>query len=163
MGALILFIAMAAIIAVVITKRNLTPHGQKVETNQRLYRKKTKYITDMERYFFDVINDNFNSEYLVFAQIPLSSVIVKNKEYQTQYQNELYRTIDIGIFDKITTEPKLLIEINDTTHNEPRRVYRDIKVKEICNEANIKLITFYTNYSNKKEYIINRIQSELKN
>lgn len=35
-------------------------------------------------------------------------------------------------------------------------------VKEICNSANIKLITFYTKYPNEKEYVLNRIISEIK-
>lgn len=38
---------------------------------------------------------------------------------------------------------------------------RDIKVKDICNKAGIKLITFYTKYSNEKEYVKNRIKEEL--
>lgn len=162
MTALIIAIIVIVIVAIAIKiKKSISQKHEQV--NKKLYKKKSKYITDIEKYFFDIINNNFNSDYLIFAQIPLSSVVIKNKEYKNQYQNELYRTIDIGIFDKTTTEPILLIEINDNTHNEPRRAYRDIKVKEICNEAEIKLITFYTNYSNKKEYIINRIQNELKN
>ena len=38
---------------------------------------------------------------------------------------------------------------------------RDIKVHEICNKAGIKLITFYTKYSNEKEYVKGRILKEL--
>lgn len=41
------------------------------------------------------------------------------------------------------------------------RIKRDIKVKNICNSANIKLITFYTNYPNNKDYVIKRIKQEL--
>ena len=36
-----------------------------------------------------------------------------------------------------------------------------IKVHEICNKVGIKLITFYTKYSNEKEYVKGRIIKEL--
>ncbi len=48
-------------------------------------------------------------------QVNLASIIKKEKDFPTQYQNELYRNIDFGIFDKDTMEVKLLIEINDKT------------------------------------------------
>ena len=38
---------------------------------------------------------------------------------------------------------------------------RDIKVHDICNKAGIKLITFYTKYSNEKEYVKSRIIKEI--
>lgn len=33
--------------------------------------------------------------------------------------------------------------------------------KKICNDAGIKLITFYTKYPNEKQYVLNRIKEEL--
>ncbi len=55
----------------------------------------------------------------------------------------------------------LLIELNDSSHNKNVRKDRDLKVKKICNDANIKLITFYTKYPNEKDYVINRIKQEI--
>ena len=72
----------------------------------------------------------------------------------------LYRNIDFGIFNQ-NFEPLLLIEINDSTHNRPDRKERDKKVRNICENAGIKLITFYSDKSNKADYIINRIRGEL--
>ena len=37
----------------------------------------------------------------------------------------------------------------------------EVKVERIVNQAGIKLIKFYSNYPNKKDYIINRIKKEL--
>jgi len=39
----------------------------------------------------------------------------------------------------------LLIELNDSSHNDIQRRKRDIKVREICEKAGIRIITFYTN------------------
>ena len=118
-------------------------------------------MTQCEKYFYDILVENFSKDYLIMPQVNLATIINKNKDFPNQYQNELYRNIDFGIFDKVNMQPLLLIEINDKTHEQPDRIKRDLKVKEICNEANIKLITFYTKYDNKKQYVIDRIKKEL--
>lgn len=65
-----------------------------------------------------------------------------------------------GIFDK-DYNLLLLVELNDRTHKDASRHKRDLKVKEICENAQIKLIFFYSSYPNEQDYIINRILKEL--
>ena len=55
----------------------------------------------------------------------------------------------------------LLIEINDNTHNSKDRIIRDKKVDIILDNADIKLIKFYSNYPNKKDYVKQRIKDEI--
>lgn len=119
-------------------------------------------ISRSEKYFLDIIDSYFGSNYRIQPQVPLSSIVDKNKDFYKQYQNELYRTIDIGIFDKNTYSPLLMIEINDKTHAQTNRYKRDLKVREILKIASIPLITFYTNMPNKPTYIINRVKQNLK-
>lgn len=133
----------------------------KDKAKDKVYKTK-QLMSDCEKYFYDVIRENLNNKYILIPQVNLASIVNKQKDFPTQYQNELYRNIDFGIFDKETMNVKLLVEINDKTHNQSKRVGRDIKVKDICEKANIKLITFYTKFPNKKEYIINRINENLK-
>lgn len=135
---------------------------QKNEEQEHKYESKG-LLTDYEKYFFDTINNEFGSNYYIMPQVNLASVVNKIKDFPTQYQNELYRNIDIGIFDKSDMTPQLLIEINDKTHNQQKRIARDKKVHEICKLANLQLITFYSNYPNKREYIIKRINESLGN
>ena len=132
------------------------------ENNKSKYHVKAKTITDNEKYFLDIIKKHFKQDYDIRIQVPLSSVIEKEKEFERQYQNELNRIIDIGIFDKDTSYPLLLIEINDPTHFKKDRQVRDAKVKNICDQAGIKLIAFWTNYSNTEEYILNRVNTNLR-
>ena len=90
---------------------------------------------------------------------------LSNNEYNfltnSRYNTELFRNIDFGIFNADYSKLLLLIELNDESHNNYHRKKRDIKVNDICNKAGIKLITFYTKYSNEKEYVKNRIKQEL--
>lgn len=133
---------------------------EKEENN--VYSLKKSQITNCEKYFFNILNKYFSNEYDIRPQVPLSSIIEKKKNYSNEYQNELNRIVDFGIFDKTTQEPILLIEINDRTHYTKIRRLRDEKVQHICSSAGIKLIKFWTKFENSEEYIFNRVSKELK-
>lgn len=131
------------------------------DSNKIQYIAKSSYLSECENNFYKILKDNFGNDYEIHPQIPLSAVVTKQKAFDNQYQNELYRIIDFGIFSKDSLKPLLLIEINDKSHNTQQRKERDDKVKEICDVANINLITFWTNYPNTEEYVTNRIKSVL--
>ena len=95
----------------------------------------------------------------IVPQVNLASII--QKVSNSRFNTELFRNIDFGIFSADYSKVLLLIELNDESHNNFHRKKRDIKVHEICNKAGIKLITFYTRYSNEKEYVKRRILKEL--
>ena len=95
----------------------------------------------------------------IVPQVNLASII--QKVSNSRFNTELFRNIDFGIFSADYSKILLLIELNDESHNNFHRKKRDIKVHEICNKAGIKLITFYTKYSNEKEYVKGRILKEL--
>ena len=142
-------------------KAMINVYGKNNNKSTDKYKLKTKTITSNEQYFLDIIKKHFSNNYEIRPQVPLSSIIEKNKEHNWEYQNELNRIIDFGLFDKQTTTPLLLIEINDRTHHESKRIYRDQKVKDICEQAGIKLIAFWSEYSNTEQYIVERISKEL--
>ena len=100
-------------------------------------------------------------KYKIIPQVNLGTIIEKISS--EKFENELFRNIDYGIFTNDFSKVLLLIELNDQTHNQPQRKKRDIKVKEICNKANIPIMTFYTNYPNNQEYVINRILNKIEN
>lgn len=115
-------------------------------------------MTNAEKEFYKkllVLEDN----YKIIPQVNLATIINKKSKYK--YRTELYRNIDFVIFDKDFNEVLLLIELNDSTHSKKTRIDRDLKVKKICESANLKLINFYTKYPNEQKYVINRIKSEI--
>ncbi len=132
--------------------------GNEIDINK--YESK-KLITDNENFFYNIIENNFGNKYKVQTQIYLGAIVNKKKKFPSEYQNELNKTIDFGIFDKGTLYPLLLIEINDKTHSETKRIERDKKVKKICELANLKLISFPA-YEKDENYIIEKIERELK-
>ena len=119
-----------------------------------------RFLSNNEYNFLTKFIDLENELHVhIVPQVNLASIIEKKSDYR--FNTELFRNIDFGIFSADYGKLLLLIELNDESHNNFHRKKRDIKVKDICNKAGIKLITFYTKYSNEKEYVKNRIKEEL--
>ena len=121
---------------------------------EKKYEAKDAFITECERKFFDTIKVIVGANYIVQPQINLASIV--SKVTADKYRNELFRNIDFGVFDK-NYKLLVLIEINDPSHDGNDRKDRDDKVKKICAEANIPLVTFWTKYGVNEEYIKNRL------
>lgn len=118
---------------------------------------KRSFMTSTEMIFYNKIKE-LNDEYIVIPQVNLGTVIEKKTK---GYRNELFKNIDFAIFSKDFKEVLLLIELNDSTHQQAKRRKRDKSLYDICKSANIKLITFYTKYSNEKTWVLNRIRTEI--
>ena len=132
----------------------------KNKTNRKNNYYKKRFMTDNELNFYNKIKTLENEDYKIVPQVNLATIIEK---YGKSFNNELFRNVDFAIFDRNFQNILLLIELNDSSHKKTDRIKRDIKVKNICNSADIKLITFYTNYPNNKDYVIKRIKQELHN
>lgn len=127
------------------------------KNEETIYTKK-KLMTDYEYKFYNILKE-LEDNYTIVPQLNLAAVVKKINN--NRYYSELFRNIDFAIFTKDYQELLLLIELNDQTHNNYNRKDRDLKVKKICNDIGVKLMTFYTKYPNEKAYVINRIKNEL--
>lgn len=123
-----------------------------------IYAKKN-FMTQTELKFYKILME-LSNDYNVIPQINLATIV---KKVNKGYINELFKNIDFAIFDKEFKEVLLLIELNDSSHEQYNRKDRDLKVKKICNDTNLKLMTFYTKYPNEKNYVINRIRNAIAN
>lgn len=138
------------------TKKKYVKQEPKKESNYS-YNADKNLMTKCEQKYFTALQNVIKGKYIVQPQVNLASIITKHSETFTRH-NELFRNIDFGVFTVDTYTPLLLIEINDQTHNDYARKERDHKVKDICKEANIPLITFWTNYGVDERYIEKRIK-----
>ncbi len=116
------------------------------------------FLTHTEYNFYQKIS-SLESNYRIIPQVNLASIVNKKGK---RFQNELFRNIDFGIFTK-DFKLLLLIELNDSTHQQINRRDRDLKVQKILNDCGIKLIKFYTCYPNEQHYVLNRINQYLHN
>lgn len=134
-----------------------------IQEENKERRKDTIYIqkpimTEYEYRFYQILKE-LENKYIIVPQLNLAAII--KKVNNNRYYSELFRNIDFAIFSKDYKKLLLLIEINDQTHDRYKRQDRDLKVKKICNDVNVKLISFYTKYPNEKNYVINRIEKEI--
>jgi len=127
--------------------------------NETIYQLKN-IMSNYEYKFYNSIKE-LEINYIIIPQLNLASVV--SKINNNRYYTDLFRNIDFAIFSKDYKDLILLIEINDKSHEKYKRKDRDLKVKKICNDIGVKLITFYTNYPNEKEYVLNRIKKEIDN
>lgn len=118
------------------------------------YQLRDSLISQTEKNFLSAIKSVLPQNYFIQPQVNLSSII--DKTDNTRFRNELFRNIDGCIFDQ-NYKPIVLVEINDSTHNEKKRIERDKKVKDICEEAGIPLVRFWTCYGINTDYMQNII------
>ena len=128
------------------------------ETQKFLYNPKPSLLTETEKGFYKAIKEVLPENHLLFPQINLATVISKNDA--SHFQNELFRNIDFLITNS-EFKPLVFVEINDSSHNSNQRKERDQKVSNICEEAGIPIITFWTSYGINREYIKKRIDTVL--
>ncbi|GHW02407.1 hypothetical protein AGMMS50249_1930 [candidate division SR1 bacterium] len=128
------------------------------EINDTIYTQK-KLLTDTEKSFLDTMKPLEDYGITIVPQVCLASIV--NKNSNSRRQNELYRIVDFGLFDA-DYNLLLLVELNDASHKEYSRRKRDNKVSEICGEAKIDLMTFYTDKPNKQEYVLHRISEKIR-
>lgn len=113
-------------------KKDLLPAGAS-------YEKKSRFLSGPEQELFYVLEDVLGDKYAVFPQPALISVI--QKKSGGGFNSELFRVADFVIVDAATTEPLLLIELNDKSHLRSDRAERDAKVAAICENADIDVLT----------------------
>ena len=138
-------------------KENANPNAN-TEDDGFMYSLKPTLVTKSELNYLNGIKSVLPEGYQVFPQINLAAVI--RKADSTRYHSELFRNVDFLITDS-NYKPLILIELNDQSHTEKTRKERDQKVKNICEEAGIPLITLWTTYGVKTEYIKRRIDEAI--
>lgn len=156
---LMLILVMIAVFYVIISRFGNSTTDNDISTSLVNYVPKS-FLSNNEYNFLTKFISLENELHIhIVPQVNLASIIKKVSD--SRFNTELFRNIDFGIFSADYSKLLLLIELNDESHEKYNRKKRDIKVHDICNKAGIKLITFYTKYSNEKEYVKNRILKEL--
>lgn len=109
----------------------------------KIYKRKEFLLNIPERRFFEELQQSLPSNFSVFPQVVLSSIICVNgsiKNFWT-YQNKINRkTIDFVIFEKPYFKPVLAIEYDGKSHDGFKRKERDNFVNEALKSAGIKII-----------------------
>lgn len=132
------------------------------------YRPKRYLITMNELKFYNVLMEIAKElDLVLFSQVSLYNILEtkQNLDYKTKtiYFNKIAsKTIDFVLVDKKDCRIKLCIELDDNTHNQRKRIERDIFINELFNELEINLLRYPTYNVYYKETLKNKIQEKLK-
>jgi len=107
------------------------------------YRKTDHLLTPAERSFFGVLGQAIDSDLYIFAKVRLSDLLWL-PHGTTNRQSHLNRIqskhVDFVLCDSATTEPRLLIELDDSSHQSARRGGRDTFLDEAVRRAGLPIL-----------------------
>jgi Protein of unknown function (DUF2726) len=107
------------------------------------YHKTDHLLTPAERSFFGVLGQAIDNDLYIFAKVRLSDLLwlpqsTKNRQ---SYMNRIQsKHVDFVLCDSATTEPRLLIELDDSSHQRARRRSRDAFLDEAVRRAGLPIL-----------------------
>jgi very-short-patch-repair endonuclease len=115
-----------------------------VEREDLPYELKHALMTPSERSFFGVLEQVVDAtKYRIFPQVTLTSLVAVKRAtsaYQS-YHNKIDRkTVDYVLVTRDTLEPRLTVELDDSTHDRESRKERDAFVDDVFATVGLPLL-----------------------
>lgn len=107
------------------------------------YKRRNFFLTRAEHECYDALLAAVGSEYLVFAQVHLPTLVdnkVVGQNWRGAFRHINGKSVDFVLCDKAYISAKLAIELDDKTHERPERQERDREVERILQEAGLPLL-----------------------
>ena len=110
-----------------------------------LYHYKTKqfFLTKPEHDCFDALEKAVGEQYYIFPQVKLDKFLdehAKGQKWTAALRHINQKSVDFLLCDKVWLNPKLAIELDDSSHNRPDRIDRDLEVERILANAQFPLL-----------------------
>jgi very-short-patch-repair endonuclease len=139
MTKLIIAIVVIAVLAIVIRLLELFVRTRKPHFE---YRQKNCVMTNAERDCYRALVAEMGPEYDFFPQVHLDALVQpidhRSRFYAFRHINQ--KSVDFVACDKKQLRPLFVIELDDKTHQYPKRVERDNEVERILQGAGLPLI-----------------------
>jgi very-short-patch-repair endonuclease len=107
------------------------------------YQKRRSLLTAAEIRFYRVLQGAVVGDWPIFAMVRLADLIqvkAKTAGYQRWFNPIVAKHVDFVICDPETLEPRLAIELDDASHNSPKRIARDQLVNAALAAAGLPLL-----------------------
>lgn len=119
-------------------------------------------FTPAEQHFYQSLVQAVGVRGLVFAKVRIADVLMPKKNLDRSQWQQAFNKIACKHFDYVLCKKDdfsvmVVIELNDRSHNKPRRRKRDIFVRGACKTAGIQLCEFAV----QRHYKIEQIRSIL--
>ncbi len=113
------------------------------ERKKYQYKRKNFFLTRAEHECYDALTTAIGSEYLIFAQVHLPTLVdnkVVGQNWRGAFRHISEKSVDFVLCDKNYISPKLAIELDDKSHERPERQERDKEVERILQDAGLPLL-----------------------
>ena len=141
----LLAIVLVAVLAVGVTAGNRKAEGEKGINLEKMPYKKNTFIFSKNEFScyknLKIVADKYNLE--VFAKMRLADIVsvdYKNGGNSSWFNRIKSKHIDFILLDNQTMQVKLLVELDDSSHDTKKRQDRDSFVDAVCKICNIKII-----------------------
>jgi very-short-patch-repair endonuclease len=107
------------------------------------YKQKDFFMSRPEHECYDALVVAVGEKYYIFPQVHLSSIInwkVVGQNWNGAFGHISQKSVDFVLCDKAYISPKLVIELDDQTHERQDRKNRDGVVESILKDAGLPLL-----------------------
>ena len=114
------------------------------------YRKRMCIMTESERKCFEVLFRAVGGNYHIFPQIHLPSFLehkIFGQNWNGAFRHIDEKSVDFILCDKENLSPKLVIELDDRSHERPDRRSRDQEVERILKDARMPILRLKYGYT----------------
>jgi very-short-patch-repair endonuclease len=118
------------------------------EKSKYQYNRRNFFLTRAEHEFYDTLVSAVGSEYYIFAQVHLPTLLdhaVRGQNWRAALAHINRKSVDFVLCDKAYISPKLAIELDDKSHERPDRQERDNEVERILQQAGVPLLRIVNN------------------
>lgn len=138
---------------------------RRIEKQLYQYKKREFFMSRAEHDFYDKLIATIGKDYYVFAQVHLPTILdnkVVGQNWKGAFRHIDEKSVDFVLCDKNYISPKLVIELDDKSHEREDRVGRDIEVERILKEANMPLLRLKNSDNFSSTELIEKINLSLK-
>jgi hypothetical protein len=120
-----------------------SPADSRSEQGRLPYIRQRYLLTPAERAFFDVLTSVTPAGWHIFPQVRLANLVLVAKgtrNWQRHFNRVAAKCVDFVICDPATISPRLVIELDDASHDRPDRQARDAFVDAVLASAGLPIL-----------------------
>jgi very-short-patch-repair endonuclease len=133
------------------------------EVGYQPYAKKNYFFSVSELRFYELLKEITDNHYYVFPKVRICDIIqTKENGNYSNFNRIKSKHVDFLICTKDPITSKIIIELDDKSHNQPKRQDRDDFVDEIFANAGIPIVHIKVQYEYNKDEIAEKLKRAYK-
>lgn len=134
-----------------------------VELNSQPYKKKKYFFSVAELKFFEILKEIIGDNYYIFPKVRICDIVnSEDKNNYSQFNKIKSKHVDFLICTKDPIASKIVVELDDSSHDRESRIKRDRFVDEVFASSGIPIVHIRAKSFYDKEILIKELQKAYK-